>query len=527
MGLGRVFLLHDAAAGELEGEGVAADQVGLRQGNGGAGKTAGQAGAGRSGQRSNIDAVQDDFERGRLPVERSVGGVEQAQRGLPGVHGVREREVERVIGMGSAHLNGMGEAQIAETQHLQHGGVCQRLRVGLAERLSCPGDGRPGRNGRRGLGCAQRLAAQARQAGQQQQSGGFCRGLGGGGLGRHQAAENLVNAVDREADDAAEADQRLIDLAVGEWADPGVGAGVKGAGQGLLLGDGGDGEGKPYLASIDAHDAGADLRVASLLREGEAEALAPRELGGLGDLHRCAADGHVRGDAAEFASIGQVEAHRDARLDAHRLPPLPLLVGHGGRHAQDHHVEENPDEVHDHRAPVLAAHEGQPIGARHQAQEVEKQHPLGGSGDLAVELRLGQGVALVGDIELAQLGIDEGKEGGGQDVRGKNGLVNLIPEGVPVSALDPGVGHARQNEVREGIDQNGYPVAWNDGAPEQQVGQGRAQKDEARHRIQKVGHGVEVAQPLRKPELTAEQGIVGAQDLDHAAGPANALADVG
>jgi hypothetical protein len=41
-----------------------------------------------------------------------------------------------------------------------------------------------------------------------------------------------------------------------------------------------------------------------------------------------------------------------------------------------------------------------------------------------------------------------------------------------------------------------------------------------------VRHGVEVAQPLCGLEAAGKERVVGAQDLDHAAGPADALLDV-
>src|SRR5262249_10194185 len=41
-----------------------------------------------------------------------------------------------------------------------------------------------------------------------------------------------------------------------------------------------------------------------------------------------------------------------------------------------------------------------------------------------------------------------------------------------------------------------------------------------------MGCGVEVAQSLRKRETAHEEGVLEAQDLDHTAGPPNALANV-
>ena len=55
---------------------------------------------------------------------------------------------------------------------------------------------------------------------------------------------------------------------------------------------------------------------------------------------------------------------------------------------------------------------------------------------------------------------------------------------------------------------------------------GGAHKDEPRKRVKEVRHCVEVAETLGGLEAASEEGVVGAQDLNHAASPPNSLLDV-
>ncbi len=199
----------------------------------------------------------------------------------------------------------------------------------------------------------------------------------------------------------------------------------------------------------------------------------------------------------------------------------------GGGDAEDDHVEEDPEEVGEDGAGVSGIGDEQPVGRGEDAEQIEEEHPGGGRGDAAVEAGLGQGLALVGDVELAELGIDQRQQRGQQDVGRQHGLVDLVPEGVAVSALDARVGEAGEREVRQGIGEDRHPVAGDDGESEEHVGQRRHQEDEARHGVEEVGHRVEVAEALGPLQAAGEERVVDAQDLDHAARPADALADVG
>jgi hypothetical protein len=83
---------------------------------------------------------------------------------------------------------------------------------------------------------------------------------------------------------------------------------------------------------------------------------------------------------------------------------------------------------------------------------------------------------------------------------------------VAVGALDAGVGKAGDGNVRQRVGEDGEPVAGDYAASEEHIGQRRAEK---------------VAEPLGPLQAAGEEGIVGAQDLDHAGGPADALSDAG
>ncbi len=116
---------------------------------------------------------------------------------------------------------------------------------------------------------------------------------------------------------------------------------------------------------------------------------------------------------------------------------------------------------------------------------------------------------------------------GSKIYRRQDRFVNLVPEGVPVLALDARVGHVGKDQVRQCVGQDGRPVPRDVGVIQQQVNQWRAEKDQPRNRVHEVRHRVEVAQPLRELQARRKQRIVGAQDLNHAASPANALSHVG
>jgi hypothetical protein len=203
------------------------------------------------------------------------------------------------------------------------------------------------------------------------------------------------------------------------------------------------------------------------------------------------------------------------------------LARDGGADAEHDDVEEAPDAIHDHGAGAVAIPDEEARDGHQQAEEIEEEQHQKGLRDLHVEEAALDDAALGRDVELAQLGIDERHHGGQQDVGREHGLVDLVPEGVAMLALDARVGDVRERKMRQRVSENRGPVAGHVGVREQQIDQRRGEEDQPRQRVEEVRHGVEVAEALGKAELGGEERIVGAQDLDHAARPADALADVG
>ena len=93
--------------------------------------------------------------------------------------------------------------------------------------------------------------------------------------------------------------------------------------------------------------------------------------------------------------------------------------------------------------------------------------------------------------------------------------------------LQPGVGQSGVKIVRKHVEGDGRRRGVDDVGVQDQKGERRRQEDETRYARQEVQHGVEVAEPLPQVEPLAKQGVVQAQDLHHAARPADALPYVG
>ena len=185
-----------------------------------------------------------------------------------------------------------------------------------------------------------------------------------------------------------------------------------------------------------------------------------------------------------------------------------------------------PHDVHQHRAVTAFVPRRRSAGWRDEAGDVEDKQNQERLRDPGIEESALDHTAFGSDIELAQPGIDKRHHGGQQNVGREHGLVNLVPERIAVIALDAGIGDVGKHEVRQCVGQNGGPEAGNVGVTQEQIDQRRGKKNEARQRIEEVAHGVEVAEPLRQTEAGREERIISAQNLNHAACPANALAHV-
>src|SRR5258706_2815209 len=85
------------------------------------------------------------------------------------------------------------------------------------------------------------------------------------------------------------------------------------------------------------------------------------------------------------------------------------------------------------------------------AEKVQADQEEEGPCEMAVEELAVDDSALCGDVEAAQFWIDEGEDGGQKDVGGEHGLVDVVPEGVAVLALDARVCDAGEREMGEGV----------------------------------------------------------------------------
>src|SRR5580698_753439 len=80
--------------------------------------------------------------------------------------------------------------------------------------------------------------------------------------------------------------------------------------------------------------------------------------------------------------------------------------------------------------------------------------------------------------------------------------------------------------MRHGIGENGEPVAGYVGPPEKQVNEGRGQKEETRHSVHEMHHGIEIAEALVPLQPSGKEWIVRTEHLDHPTRPADSLAHV-
>src|SRR3984885_12908822 len=178
------------------------------------------------------------------------------------------------------------------------------------------------------------------------------------------------------------------------------------------------------------------------------------------------------------------------------------------------------------KALVCARKLNEPGDCAQDAEQVDRNEEEEGAGDAFVEESAIDDSTFGGDVEAAQLWIEEGKHGGNQDVGRENGLVDLVPVGVAVTALNARVRDAGKHKMRKGVGEDRGPVAGKIDVAEDEIDQWSGEKDQTRQSVEKVRHGVEVADTLREAKAAGEQWVVGAQDLNHTARPANALPDV-
>ena len=240
-----------------------------------------------------------------------------------------------------------------------------------------------------------------------------------------------------------------------------------------------------------------------------------------------AGERQIAGLGADSLAIGQADEGVVLAVDARLLAPLPLFPGDADGGAEDDAVVDGPGQVDQHRAglvgiPPEKAHKGE--AQSHQIEDQQQEDELG---RLPVEEVFLDDAALVGDVEGALVGRDQRRQRRAHQMRRQDRLVDIGPEAVAVPPLHHRVGHLRLEDVGQGVDGDQHRRGLDDVGLEIEIGQRRGEKDDARQAEEEVQHRVEVGEPLRQRQAAGQQWIVLAEDLQHAARPAPALADVG
>jgi hypothetical protein len=371
--------LEDAAAGELEGEFVVADEELGRDWNAEEGEVAVGQRQGRRGDDGQQGVVETQLEGRALGWDGAIEVVGEVEGSGARELCVREGEVDAVIGVRAAQLGRALDAHVLERDLGEDGALGLGGRNGNGGDLLGDLGGDLGADLGRSLGGERANAEEDGEQHQQRRSGDRLwrfwspgrPGIGPRGVfAGEQAAQDLVKAGEGDADDAGEAEEGAILFAVGAVGDPGVGAGVEGAGEDLLLGDGLQAEFEADLAFDDAGDQDGDLGVARLDWEGEPDGLAAGvEAVGVGEEDGGAADGEIAGDASHMVAVGELGDDGNTGLNTDRGAALLLLVGDGGGNAENHHVEEDPAKVGEDGARVSGIGDEEAVRRGQDAEE--------------------------------------------------------------------------------------------------------------------------------------------------------------
>ena len=321
---------------------------------------------------------------------------------------------------------------------------------------------------------------------------------------RHHGGDGHAEAAKRDADDAGQTVQRLIDFAGLAPSEPGVGAGEEDHGEHFFFGDGEGIELEAEDAVGEADDVGGQLGIAGAEREDDGEGIAVVGVHAFEQLHGEAAAGDVDGLAGNDAAVAERDADGRGEIDAHMLASLAGFAGDGDADAEDDDVEGGPEGVGDDGAGVGAVPQPAEAGDVQEAgMTISRPSALKASSTMkGWAMRASKKVCvtmppLLVTLNLPGFGIEERDERGQQDVGREDGLVDLVPEGMAVVALDAAVGDAGEREVRQRVGEDGDPVAGNVGEAEDEVDERRGEEDEARQRVEEVRHRVEVAEALR------------------------------
>ncbi len=255
-----------------------------------------------------------------------------------------------------------------------------------------------------------------------------------------------------------------------------------------------------------------------------------------------AAAGEIGGNALNHGAVAENYIRRHRHGHAHGLAALLALRRDRRGNPQNGHIEQRPQHVDRNNSPLIAAidlrrpvdkaepRRHRPRGKLHcsgnraqHAEEIECQQQQERPGNARVEEWLFHHAALGGHVVASPPRADHCQQRGQKNVRRQHRLVDLVPERVPVLALDARGGQVRQHQVGQRIRHNRRPESGDAGHAEDQVDERRGQEDEPRQRKQEMRHRVEVAQPLRRLQAARQQRVLDAQNLHHASRPADAL----
>ena len=231
------------------------------------------------------------------------------------------------------------------------------------------------------------------------------------------------------------------------------------------------------------------------------------------------------GGGLREAAVG-AQTHVKRERHAGQAVLLHLFDRYGRGGAEHGEVVEDPPKVDEKRGHLRVGRHDGLADPDQKARDVERHQNEDGLGDAPVDVFLVDRHALGGDVELPLVREDERDGRREENVPGEHRFVDGAEEGIAVAALQDLIGERGVHHVRNDVGEDGRRRSVDHVDVREHVGQGRAEKDEARQPVQEVEHGVEEAEPLRKAQPLAEEGIVEAEDLNHSARPADALPDV-
>ncbi len=223
-----------------------------------------------------------------------------------------------------------------------------------------------------------------------------------------------------------------------------------------------------------------------------------------------------------------MDHHRHVGINTDGFTRLARLPRHGNGGQQEDQAVDTPADVKgdNHRVhPEVVMTHGtnntgdNPCRQQHGNDQVR-------ANDTEIEIAHVQQRAFIGYVELAAFREDQGNYRRQHQVEGQHQVVDLPPEAVAETPVDPRVHINTEEQVRQHIGENQARRGVNNVQVEQQISQRRSQERHARQRKLEREHGVQIAKTLLPLQATAKQRVIDTQNLRHAARPAGTLNDV-